>query len=103
MHETDDDDEEGENIHRPRYQNNVTIMDDTVDLADLVNETAEHGRVEDAEALGAGTTQVPNDTFGDDATMPLEKAAQLVQGATTNPSQGDVDGTVVDDEITQFK
>ena len=84
VHEIDDDDEEGENIHRPRYQNNVTIMDDTVDLADLVNETAEHGRVEDAEALGAGTTQVPNDTFGDDATMPLEKAAQLVQGAATN-------------------
>ena len=101
VHEIDDDDEEAENIHRPRYQNNVTIMDDTVDLADLVNETAEHGRVEDAEALGAGTTQVPNDTFGDDATMPLEKAAQLVQGATTNHnSQGDVDGTVVDDEIT---
>ena len=101
VHETDDDDEEGENIHRPRYQNNVTIMDDTVDLADLVNETTEHGRVEDAEGLGAGTTQVPNDTFGDDATMPLEKAARLVQGATTNHnSQGDVDGTVVDDEIT---
>ena len=100
MHEIDDDDEEAENIHRPRYQNNVTIMDDTVDLADLVNETAEHGIVEDAEGLDAGTTQPSNDAFGDDATMPLEKAAQLVQDAATNPSQGDVDGTAVDDEIT---
>ena len=100
VHEIDDDDEEAENIHRPRYQNNVTIMDDTMDLADLVNETAEHGIVEDAEGLDAGTTQPSNDAFGDDATMPLEKAAQLVQDAATNPSQGDVDGTAVDDEIT---
>ena len=48
-----------------------------------------------------GLHRSSNDAFGDDATMPLEKAAQLVQEATTNHnSQGDVDGTAVDDEIT---
>ena len=99
--ETDDEDEDGESIHQPRYQNNVTIMDDTLDLADLINETVEDGRVENGEALCSGSTEASNDKLGDDETMPLEKAAQLVQEATTNgTSQGDVDGMVVDDEVT---